>query len=155
MSRITFEHKNYDHRSSFLTQRINWIFPHDIGIFYEDFFFFFLRAGLKWIVAHARIFIIGFISRRREKRSRSPPAGTLLRVASKYVSCARELVVGKLRLVYPSRIITNRVRPGATLHKHALSRSTAYAYAIKSVGNGQVKADRDTFADPNSTHVFA
>lgn len=127
--------------SPFLIQRINWIFQRDIGIFYDSFF---LRAGWNEFL-HGHIFI--FISERREKRSRSPPAGTLALLGN--MSLVREnWSLGSSGLCI-RRELSRTVHPGATLHKHALSRSTAYAYAIKSVGNAQVKADRDTFTDPN------
>lgn len=64
---------------------------------------------------------------------------------SKYVSCAKERI-GWEALRYIRRELSRTIRLGATLHKYALSRSAAYAYAIKSAGNAQVKAVRDTFA---------
>lgn len=142
-SRNNFEQKLRS-LSQFLIH-INWIFSHDIDIFYNDFF---LRAGWNKFL-HARIFI--FISQRREKRSRSPSAEMLVLLGN--MSLVREnWLLGSFGR-YIRRELSRTVRPGATLHKHVLSRSTAYAYAIKSVGNAQVKADRDTFTDPNCTRT--
>lgn len=88
----------------------------------------------------------------------SPPAKaqTTARVTSNVSRLAKELVEGGEReressVRYPARVITNRARFGATLHKHAFSCSSARLHC--QVGRKRRLKRTRICANPNSSRA--